>query len=242
MIEALESPSFPRPFALVTATPELDPRARRPTPARSSRCRTSARSRIRRRSAARYSPASRSGLDSPTTVPSPRSSSRRPTLCGSAIADTTAWAEDAFTGVATPTAAIAFGTGPGWAAALESALLVKEVARIPCEGVETREGATAAMTGLLPEHLALSLPSLDDRADRRGGADLPDARGDRSARPRRTSADRRLSAITDLPGRRRALDRACAARRLEPGQPGVDRHLLPDRERRKASGSGSIVG
>lgn len=60
-------------------------------------------------------------------------------------------------GALEPTVAIAFGSGPGWAAALEAALLLKEVAGIPAEGVETREGATSAMMALAPGHLAISL-------------------------------------------------------------------------------------
>ena len=55
--------------------------------------------------------------------------------------------------------AVVFGSGPGWAAALEAALLLKEVAGIPAEGVETREGATSAMMALRPGTLALSLPA-----------------------------------------------------------------------------------
>jgi glucosamine 6-phosphate synthetase-like amidotransferase/phosphosugar isomerase protein len=70
-----------------------------------------------------------------------------PAACRRAIETASGWSES-FTALGTPTAAIAYGTGPAWAAALETALLVKEVARIPCEGVETREGVTAAMTGL----------------------------------------------------------------------------------------------
>jgi fructoselysine-6-P-deglycase FrlB-like protein len=61
-----------------------------------------------------------------------------------------------------PTAAIAFGTGVGWAAALEAALLLKEVARVPAEGAETREGGTSSMYGLRAGHLVLSIgPSTD---------------------------------------------------------------------------------
>src|SRR5581483_12013366 len=64
--------------------------------------------------------------------------------------------------VAQAHAAVAFGSGPGWAAALEAALLLKEVAGVPAEGVETREGATSAMMALQPGHLAFSLPTGDD--------------------------------------------------------------------------------
>ena len=58
-----------------------------------------------------------------------------------------------------PETAVVFGGGPGWAAALEAALLLKEVALVPAEGVETREGATSAMMALAPGALALSLPA-----------------------------------------------------------------------------------
>jgi len=73
------------------------------------------------------------------------------------------WAEQVFSpDEALPPAAIAFGSGPAWAGALEAALLVKEIARIPCEGSETREAVTAAMTAVLPGHLVLALPTRAD--------------------------------------------------------------------------------
>jgi fructoselysine-6-P-deglycase FrlB-like protein len=73
------------------------------------------------------------------------------------------WAEELLAGVeGVPPSAVAFGTGPAWAAALEAALLVKEIARIPCEGSETREAVTAAMTAVLPGHLVLALPLRED--------------------------------------------------------------------------------
>lgn len=61
-----------------------------------------------------------------------------------------------------PTAAVAFGTGTAWAAALEAALLLKELAGIPAEGLETREGGTSGMFALCAEHLVLSLPTASD--------------------------------------------------------------------------------
>jgi glucosamine 6-phosphate synthetase-like amidotransferase/phosphosugar isomerase protein len=74
------------------------------------------------------------------------------------IARAPAWVLDSLAEVPEPAAAVAFGSGPGWAAALEAALLLKEVARVPAEGVETREGATSAMFGLTtPHHMALSI-------------------------------------------------------------------------------------
>jgi fructoselysine-6-P-deglycase FrlB-like protein len=96
-------------------------------------------------------------------------------------------------------AAIAFGSGPAWAAALEAALLLKEVAVIPAEGVETREGATSAMMALRPGHLVLSLPTaadlLLDEAEvicRSQGATVLRA-------PMNDSTDRRLAAVGALP-------------------------------------------
>jgi glucosamine--fructose-6-phosphate aminotransferase (isomerizing) len=61
-----------------------------------------------------------------------------------------------------PRAAVVFGSGVGWAAALEAALLLKEVAAVPAEGVETREGATSGMYALGEGQVALSLPAGDD--------------------------------------------------------------------------------
>jgi fructoselysine-6-P-deglycase FrlB-like protein len=123
-----------------------------------------------------------------------------PTACERAILSTSDW-YDSLPDVETPTAVITYGTGPAWAAALESALLIKEVARIPCEGVETREGATATMTGLSPDHLVLSLPTgasdpLVDEADEmcaRQGATVLRVPGG-------AESDRRLAAITTFPG------------------------------------------
>ena len=60
--------------------------------------------------------------------------------------------------------AVVFGSGPAWAAALEAALLLKEVSGMPAEGVETREGATSTMMALRPGDLALSLPTRADDA------------------------------------------------------------------------------
>jgi fructoselysine-6-P-deglycase FrlB-like protein len=71
--------------------------------------------------------------------------------------------EDRLSAVARPQAAICSGHGAAWAGALELALLVKEIARIPTEGLETREGATSALTGLHPGCLAVGLESLGDQ-------------------------------------------------------------------------------
>lgn len=96
--------------------------------------------------------------------------------------------------------AIAFGSGPAWAGALEAALLLKEVAGVPAEGVETREGATSAMMALRPGDLVLSLPTSadDDLLD-----EAEEVCAGRGARVLRTSdggsSDRRLAAVTTFP-------------------------------------------
>ena len=83
---------------------------------------------------------------------------------------------------------------------MEAALLLKEIARIPAEGAETREGATSAMFGLTgPEHLAVTLRSgedaLLDEAER-----LCAAAGATVVRcPVDPGSDVRLAAITSLP-------------------------------------------
>jgi len=95
-------------------------------------------------------------------------------------------------------AAIVVGGGPAWAAALELALMLKEISRIPAEGVETREGATSAMFGLAPGHLMVSLdPAGDPHGDE--AVRLCAAAGARTLRPPGAAADARMSMITSLP-------------------------------------------
>ena len=101
-----------------------------------------------------------------------------PDAAARAVADAEAWAADALDGLGVPAAAIAVGGGAAWAAALELALMLKEIARIPAEGVETREGATSAMFGLDRGHLMVSLDRRrrPARATRRCGCARPPAR------------------------------------------------------------------
>jgi glucosamine 6-phosphate synthetase-like amidotransferase/phosphosugar isomerase protein len=61
-----------------------------------------------------------------------------------------------------PEAAVCAGHGAAWAGALELALLLKEIARVPAEGVETREAATSALTGLHDRCLVVALASGGD--------------------------------------------------------------------------------
>jgi fructoselysine-6-P-deglycase FrlB-like protein len=114
-----------------------------------------------------------------------------------AVAEAEAWA-DGERG-ASPTAAIVVGGGPAWAAALELALMLKEISRIPAEGVETREGATSAMFGLDRGHLMVSL---DAEGDPHGDEALRlcAATGAATLRlPGVAGVDPRLVPITTLP-------------------------------------------
>lgn len=77
--------------------------------------------------------------------------------------------------------------------------MLKEIARIPAEGVETREGATSAMFGLDRGHLMVGL---DAAGDRLGDEALRvcAASGAATLRlPGVDGADSRLAPITTLP-------------------------------------------
>lgn len=83
-----------------------------------------------------------------------------PALAGSAIEQASRWGHGSLSALgAVPRAALTCSSGAGWAAALEAALLLKEVARVPAEGGETREAATSGMYALAPGDLAFTLPS-----------------------------------------------------------------------------------
>jgi fructoselysine-6-P-deglycase FrlB-like protein len=111
-----------------------------------------------------------------------------------AVAEAEAWAPE----VGSPPAAIAVGGGAAWAAALELALMLKEIARIPAEGVETREGATSASFGLDRGHLMVSLDPEGD-ADGDEAVRLCAAAGAVTLRLPGTAGDARLAPITTLP-------------------------------------------
>jgi fructoselysine-6-P-deglycase FrlB-like protein len=137
-----------------------------------------------------------------------------PEAAARAVADAEAWAASELVelgspssrdgaapsvGAALPTAAVIVGGGTAWAAALELALMLKEVSRLPAEGVETREGATSAMFGLDRGHLMVSLDApgdpLGDEAVR-----LCAAAGATTLRlPGAAGVDGRLAPITTLP-------------------------------------------
>jgi fructoselysine-6-P-deglycase FrlB-like protein len=198
VIEAIENGGGPRPFALLTAEPTStlatasDVQARVVVSNQRALTHTQA-----------FCGAVLSGLDILARITEDDELAEQvaaaPELAAEAVATARGWHQELAASTFQPVAAVAFGTGPAWAAALEAALLIKEIADIPCEGVETREAATSAMTGLGPENLALSLPThpdaLIDEAER-----LIRARGTRVLRaPTDVGADPRLAAITTFP-------------------------------------------
>ena len=152
-----------------------------------------------------------------------------------------AWAAEA--GAVEATNAVVFGSGPAWAAALEAALLLKEVSGMPAEGVETREGATSTMMALRPGDLALSLPT---RADDALLAEAEEACAGRGARvlagPRARHRGSAARGRQHLPRRRRAqrLDRPRTRARRRHAR--VDRRLLPRRERPRVSLGLGVIG
>jgi fructoselysine-6-P-deglycase FrlB-like protein len=127
------------------------------------------------------------------------------------------WVHDA-AGLDAPVA-VAFGSGPAWAAALEAALLLKEVAGIPAEGVETREGATSAMMALQPGHLAFSLPTGDDPLLDEAETICRDRGATLARAPFVEGADRRLAAITSFPAAVALAERIGVERGLDVDRP-----------------------
>jgi fructoselysine-6-P-deglycase FrlB-like protein len=122
-----------------------------------------------------------------------------PEKAAAAVAVTRVWAPAALAGIEPPPAGVVFGGGPAWAAALEAALLLKEVSRVPAEGVETREGATSASFGLAPGHLALALETTGDPALAEAERVCRDAGAVVLRCPGGALADRRVAAVTVLP-------------------------------------------
>ncbi|MEO7061772.1 MAG: hypothetical protein ABI083_18800 [Lapillicoccus sp.] len=110
------------------------------------------------------------------------------------------WSQHTEQAVGDPQAAVVLGTAGGSTAALESALLLKEVAGIPAEGLETREGATTGSYALAEGHLCLVLEGHDDPfADE--AAAICAGRGASVIRtPPECRADPLLMALTTFPG------------------------------------------
>lgn len=124
-----------------------------------------------------------------------------PEAVAASLEEAERWVADAARPLGSPVAAVTFGTGPAWAAALEASLLLKEVARIPAEGMETREGATSGMYALGPGHLVLSLPagSVLDPLLAEAEATCAETGAAVVRAPGGTGADARLAALTTFP-------------------------------------------
>jgi fructoselysine-6-P-deglycase FrlB-like protein len=148
------------------------------------------------------------------------------------ISQAGAWADE-LGGLECETA-VAFGSGPGWAAALEAALLLKEVALVPAEGVETREGATSAMMALGPGALALSLPAgVGDDPLLAEADEICAGQGARVMRaPGGETTDRRLAAVSTFPAAAALAARIGLERGLD-----VDRPAWTDAYYRVARGT-----
>jgi glutamine---fructose-6-phosphate transaminase (isomerizing) len=130
--------------------------------------------------------------------------------------ESTAWPA---AGSAPPRMATVFGSGAGWAAALEAALLLREVARIPAEGTETREAATSSMFSLGEPDLVVSLRGRDDPlADE--AADVSRSMGARVlTAPGCATGDRRLAPILAFPASVRLAIDLAALQGLDPDAP-----------------------
>ncbi len=130
-----------------------------------------------------------------------------------------AWVDEV--GPVEASTAVVFGSGPAWAAALEAALLLKEISAIPAEGVETREGATSAMMALQPGALALGLPVAGPPDPLLEEAEAICAgRGATVLRvPAGGPADRRLAAVTTFPAATALAGQIGVARGLDVDQP-----------------------
>jgi fructoselysine-6-P-deglycase FrlB-like protein len=122
-----------------------------------------------------------------------------PEAASRAIAAAESWAPEALADRTPPAAAVAAGGGTAWAAALELALMLKEIARVPAEGVETREGATSAMFGLDRGHLMVSLDPPGDPLGDEALALCAATGADTLQLPSVADVDLRLAPIAALP-------------------------------------------
>ena len=122
-----------------------------------------------------------------------------PAAATRAVAAADTWAGEALADLERPVAAVVAGGGSAWAGALEAALMLKEIARVPAEGVETREGATSAMFGLDRGHVMVSLDPAGDAAGDEA-VRLCAATGAATLRlPEVADADPRLALVTSAP-------------------------------------------
>lgn len=122
-----------------------------------------------------------------------------PDATAHALDSAPAWADEQARRLPDPRAAVVFGSGPAWTAAMEAALLLKEVARIPAEGTETREGATSGMFALAPGQLAIGIGARDDPVLEEAERICASAGATTTRVPGGELSDPRASAITSFP-------------------------------------------
>lgn len=219
VIEAVEDERTPTPFALVTANPDstlgraADAMARVRVLAQDAVTHTQG-----------YCGAAVVALAAWARVTGDAQLERAvrtaPDLATRTLVAAPAWAEAAAAGQGRPSAAVAFGPGPAWPAAQEAALLLGEIALVPAQGVEVREGATTAMYPLGPDHLALSIPAGSERLTEEAES-LCARRGATVHRVPADPADDPRLAVVGAFGAPLALSVLLAQREgLDPDQPG----------------------
>jgi fructoselysine-6-P-deglycase FrlB-like protein len=142
-----------------------------------------------------------------------------PQVLADALEAAPQWAAEAAPAVRDPRSATVFGSGPAWAAALEAALLLKEVAGIPAEGQETREGATSGMYALTAGHLALSLPTGPDAQLAEAEATCARTGATLLTAPGGERTDPRLAAISTFPAALALAGELAVARGRDPDSP-----------------------
>jgi glucosamine--fructose-6-phosphate aminotransferase (isomerizing) len=122
-----------------------------------------------------------------------------PTVLDSAVGAASAWADEQIGKSDLVRGATVFGSGPAWPAALEVALLLKEIAAVAAEGMETREGATTGMYALDQGYLAVSVSGSDSNPSVEAAERVCDSRGATVVALRAPGADARFIAITTFP-------------------------------------------
>ena len=164
LLEAVEQPGFPRPLALLTASSD-SPLAREAdvvalVSVHRQRSLTHTQAYLGLLSVI-FDLIGRLNGDSGWR----RSLREAPALLDEQLAHAAAWAAEQAGALedAPRRSAVSFGSGVSWAAAQEAALLLKEIAALPSEGSESREGATTSMYALDARDLALALPTPGDR-------------------------------------------------------------------------------
>lgn len=121
-----------------------------------------------------------------------------PDALGHTVDAANRWFECALRPGPVPDAIIAFGSGGGWTAAMQTGLLVKEIAGVVCVGLETSEAADPVIM-LGPSGLAVSIRCAESSADDRV-CNLAAASGARVVNfPGLDHGDSRLLPISSLP-------------------------------------------